>query len=288
MTVCLTAPNGETLIGTGLPTVLINDQLRVLDQLPEIFDQLFHNEVGGLIDLARAGYQSGLDMVDILIYHPELNEVDLLPRIVHQLNKEVGCPISLDSRNPQALEAALTELKPFNAVINSVTAEKEVLDIILPIAKKFDAVLVGMPIGDKYGLPKTVDERLYEANIIVETCEGFGISRDRILMDGVVLASAAEPESFQITLESLKAYRDRFGVATILGIGNAGFGMPKPTVVDLAYLIGAIPWGLNSALVNPHTIGLVETVRAMDFLVNNDIAGRRYIQWYRKNKKPTH
>jgi hypothetical protein len=64
--------------------------------------------------------------------------------------------------------------------------------------------------------------------------------------------------------------------------------MPKPTVVDLAYLIGAIPWGLNSALVNPHTIGLVETVRAMDFLVNNDIAGRRYIQWYRKNKKPTH
>jgi len=86
-------------------------------------------------------------------------------------------------------------------------------------------------------------------------------------------------------LESLQAYRDQLGVASILGIGNAGFGMPTPTVIDLAFLIGAIPWGLNAALVNPKTRGLIETVRAMDFLINHDIAGKRYIQWYRKNRK---
>jgi 5-methyltetrahydrofolate--homocysteine methyltransferase len=285
MTTRLTSPNGEIFIGKEFPTVLINDQLRVIDQLPEILDQLIHNDVSSLIELAKSGYQNGLDMVDILIYHPDLNEVELLPRITYQINKEIGCPIALDSRNTQALEASLTELKNYNAVINSVTAEKEVLEAILPIAKKFNAALVGMPIGDKYGLPKTVAERLYEANVIVEACEGMGISRDQILMDGVVLASAAEPDSFQITARSLMAYRDELSVATILGIGNAGFGMPKPTILDLAYLIGAIPWGLNAALVNPHTKGLVETVRAMDFLVNNDIGGKRYINWYRKNKK---
>lgn len=285
MTTRLTSPNGEILIGKGYPTVLINDQLRVLDQSPEIFEKLMNNEVGGLIELAKNGFQYGLDMVDILIYHPELDEVELLPRIVHQINKVVGCPIMLDTRNPQALEAALKEIQPFQAVINSVTAEKEMLEVILPIAKKFDAVVVGMPIGDKYGLPKTLPERLYEANVIIEACEGTGISRNRILMDGVVLASAAEPDSFQVTVESLKAYQDQFGVATILGIGNAGFGMPTPTVIDLAFLIGAIPWGLNAALVNPKTKGLIETVRAMDFLVNHDIAGKRYIHWYRKNRK---
>jgi 5-methyltetrahydrofolate--homocysteine methyltransferase len=285
MTTRLTSPNGEILIGKGHPTVLINDQLRVLDQSPEIFEKLMNNEVDGLIELAKNGFQHGLDMVDILIYHPELDEVELLPRIVQQINKVVGCPIMLDTRNPQALEAALKEIQPFQAVINSVTAEKEMLEVILPIAKKFNAVLVGMPIGDRYGLPKTLPERLYEANVIIEACEGIGISRDRILMDGVVLASAAEPNSFQITVESLNAYQDQFGVATILGIGNAGFGMPTPTVIDLAFLIGAIPWGLNSALVNPKTKGLIETVRAMDFLVNNDIAGKRYIHWYRKNRK---
>jgi len=285
MTTRLLSPNGEFLIGKGYPTVLINDQLRVLDQSPEVFEKLMNNEVDGLIELAKNGFQHGLDMVDILIYHPELDEVELLPRIVHQINKVVGCPMMLDTRNPQALEAALKEIQPFQAVINSVTAEKEMLDVILPIAKKFDAVVVGMPIGDKYGLPKTLPERLYEANVIIEACEGTGISRNRILMDGVVLASAAEPDSFHVTVESLNAYQDQFGVATILGIGNAGFGMPTPTVIDLAFLIGAIPWGLNSALVNPKTRGLIETVRAMDFLVNHDSGGKRYIHWYRKNRK---
>lgn len=285
MTTCLTSPIGEIQFGKGHPTVLINDQLRVLDQSPEILEKLALHEVDGLIELAKNGFQHGLDMVDILIYHPELDEVDLLPRIVHHINKEVGCPIMLDTRFPQALEAALEEIRPYQAVINSVTAEKEMLEVILPIAKKFDAVIVGMPIGDRYGLPKTLPERLYEANVIIEACEGTGISRNRILMDGVVLASAAEPDSFRVTLESLKAYQDKFGVATILGIGNAGFGMPTPTIIDLAFLIGAIPWGLNSALVNPKTKGLIETVRAMDFLVNHDVAGKRYIQWYRKNRK---
>ena len=285
MTTRLTSPNGEILIGKGYPTVLINDQLRVLDQSPEVFEKLMNKEVDGLIELAKNGFQHGLDMVDILIYHPELDEVELLPRIVHQINKVVGCSMMLDTRNPQALEAALKEIQPFQAVINSVTAEKEMLEVILPIAKKFDAVVVGMPIGDRYGLPKTLPERLYEANVIIEACEGTGISRNRILMDGIVLASAAEPDSFHVTVESLKAYQDQFGVATILGIGNAGFGMPTPTVIDLAFLISAIPWGLNAALVNPKTRGLIETVRAMDFLVNHDSGGKRYIHWYRKNRK---
>ncbi len=285
MTVRLTAPNGEVLIAHGLPTVLINDQLRVLDQSPEIFDQLSRFEIDGIVEMAKTGIQAGLDMLDILIYHPELNETELLPRIVSRVNREIGCPISLDTRNLEALEAALQENSPNIAMINSVTAEKSSLETILPLVEKYHCVVVGMPIGDCYGLPKTVAERLYEANVIVEACQDLGISRDQILMDGVVLASAAEPDSFQVTLESLKAYKDQLNVATILGIGNAGFGMPKPTVVDLAYLVGAIPWGLNAALVNPSTTGLIETVRAMDFLVNSDIAGRRYIHWYRQNRK---
>lgn len=285
MTTRLTSPGGEIEIGHGLPTVLINDQLRVLDQSPYIFEQLQNMEIDGIVDLAKRGSHLGTDLLDLLITHPDLDEVELLPRIVYRLNQEIGCPISLDTRNIEALEAALEENSPYIAIINSTTAEKESLERILPVAKKYNAVVVGMPIGDMYGLPKTVGERLYEAGVIIKACEDSSIARDRILMDGVVLASAAEPDSFQVTLESLEAYRDQLQVSTILGIGNAGFGMPTPTVIDLAFLIGAIPWGLNSALVNPDTLGLVQTVRAMDFLVNNDFGGKRYIQWYRQNKK---
>jgi cobalamin-dependent methionine synthase I len=155
----------------------------------------------------------------------------------------------------------------------------------LPIAKKFGSVVVGMPIGHLYGLPKKASERLAEARVIVEACEGIGIPREDIVMDAICLASSADPNSFQVTMETLRLFHQDLGVSTTLGIGNAGHGMPEPTVIDLAYLVGGIPWGLDSALVNPATPGLIETVQAMDFLAGNDPTGRRYIQNYRARKK---
>ncbi len=285
MSTKLTSPNGELLIGADLPTVLINDQLRIMDQSPVIFEQLLSMNLDGILEIATQGFHAGMDMVDILVFHPELNEIELLPRISRLINEKIGCPISLDSRNTEALEASLIEIQPYTAIINSVTANKKSLESILPLVKKYKTCVIGMPIGDTYGLPKTVEERIFEANIIIEACEGMGISKDRIVMDGVCLASSAEPDSFRITMESLKAFHEVLGVSTTLGIGNAGFGMPTPTVIDLAYLIAGVPWGLDSALVNPATNGLVETVRAIDFLDGSDSSGRRYIQWYRKMKK---
>jgi 5-methyltetrahydrofolate--homocysteine methyltransferase len=285
MTTTLSAPNGEIQFGPGLPTALINDQLRIMDQSPTIFEQLREGILDGLLELARWGQEIGTDLVDILVFHPDLDEVDLLPRVAARVKDEVGCPISLDSRNPQALEAALGALRPYNAMINSVTAENDSLNMILPIAKKYGAVVVGMPIGHFRGIPKKSGERLSEARVIVEACEGIGIPRENVVMDAICLASSVDPDSFQVTMETLRLFHGELGVSTTLGIGNAGHGMPEQTVIDLAYLVGGIPWGLDSALVNPATRGLVETVRAMDFLAGKDPAGRRYIQNYRKHKK---
>jgi 5-methyltetrahydrofolate--homocysteine methyltransferase len=284
MTTVLTAPNGEVKFGPGWPTALINDQLRIMDQSEAILNMLLEGDLDGLIDLARWGQTMGVDLVDVLVMHADLDEVELLPRIAARLKDEIGCPVSLDSRNPQALEAALEELLPWKSMINSVTAEQDSLETILPIAKKYGAVVVGMPIGHLYGLPKKASERLAEAKVILAACDGIGIPREDIVLEAICMASSAEPDSFQETIETLGLFHHELGVSTILGIGNAGYGMPEPTVIDLAYLVSAIPWGLDAALVNPATQGLIETVRAVDFLVGADPVGRRYIQNFRKRK----
>lgn len=281
----LSGPNTTIEIGPGRPTVLINDQLRIMDQSADILEELTAGNLDGILELARWGQEIGTDMVDILVFHPDLDELDLLPRIVRRVKDEIGCPISLDSRNPQALEAALVELKPYKALINSVTAEKDSLDLILPIARKYGAAVVGMPIGHQFGMPKTAEGRLAEAAVIVDACLGIGMPREDVVVDAICLASSAEPDSFGVTLETLQRLHDELFVATTLGIGNAGYGMPEATVIDLAYLVGSIPAGLDSALVNPATSGLVQTVRAMDFLAGLDAGGRRYIQHYRARKK---
>lgn len=283
----LTSRNGTLEFGPGLPTLLINDQLRVMDQSPEVLAELQEGRIDKLIDLARFGQQVGTDMVDILINHLDLDETDLLPKIALAVHEEIGCPISLDSRDPQALDAALSALQPHKALINSVTAETDSLETLLPLAAKHGAAVVGMPIGHLHGMPKTVEGRLAEARVILESAMAYGIPREDLVIDAICLASAAEPGSMQVTLETLSALHRELEVTTILGIGNAGFGMPDQTRVDLAYLLAAVPWGLDAALVDPATPGLIESVRAIDFLVALDPYGLRYIDHFRAKRQDT-
>jgi 5-methyltetrahydrofolate--homocysteine methyltransferase len=277
----LTSSTGTTEFGPGLPTLLINDQLRVMDQAPEVLAELQEGKLNRLLELARIGQEVGVDMVDILVNHPDLDELALLPEIVVAVHDEIGCPIALDSSNPDALEAALSALRPYKALINSVTAEADSLQTLLPIAGAYGAAIVGMPIGHIHGMPRTSEGRLAETRVILQAAEDHGIPRDDIVIDAICLASSAEPGSMQVTLNTLSALHQDLGVATILGIGNAGFGMPDQTRIDLAYLLAAVPWGLDAALVDPSTPGLVEGVRAVDFLTGRDAYGKRYIQHYR-------
>lgn len=276
----LTSRQGTLAFGPGLPTVLINDQLRVLDQAPQVLEELRAGRFDRLIALAQWGARVGTGMVDILINHPDLDEAALLPALAVAVHDAVGCPIALDSRHPQALTAALAALRPHKALINSITAEDGMADTLLPIARAFGAAVILMPIGPAHGLPKTVEGRLAELEGLLAAAERHGIPRADIVVDTICLASSAEPDSLRVTLETTRAV-SAMGLATVLGIGNAGYGMPQPTYIDLAYLIAAIPWGLDAALVNPATQGLVETVRAIDFLAGNDPYGRRYLQHYR-------
>ncbi len=280
----LTSRNGTLEIGVGHPTVLINDQLRVMDQSPEVLEQLKFGQIDMLIELARQGHQIGTAMVDILLVNLDLDELDLLPRVAQAVHDQIGCPVSLDTRHAEALEATLEVMQPYKCLLNSVSAEQEPLAEMLPIAARYGAAVVVMPLGDD-GIPDTVEGRIEKTETILDASDALGIPRDDLIVDAICMASSAAPDSMQITLETLNVLANEMGLTTTLGIGNAGFGMPDQTVIDLAFLIAAIPWGLHSALVDPKTAGLVETVRAIDFLTNRDAYGARYIQHYRDRQK---
>jgi len=281
----LTSRNGLIEFGPGFPTLLINDQLRVMDQDPEVLQELRYGKFDQLMDIARAGIEKGFQVVDILINHPDLDETVLLPKIARRINEELGCFISLDTRNPEALDAALAAIRPTKALINSVTAEAPLLENLLPLARKYGAALVGLPIGTNCGIPDTANGRLEQTRIILDAAQAIGISKEDVVIDAICLASSAAPDTFKTTLDTLSGLHRELGLSTILGIGNAGFGMPAPTWIDLAYILGAIPSGLDSALANPATEGMVQSVLALDFLVGNDPVGKRYIKYYRAHNK---
>jgi 5-methyltetrahydrofolate--homocysteine methyltransferase len=207
------------------------------------------------------------------------------------VHDKVGCPVGLDTRNAQALEAGLDALRPHKAIHWTVTAEEEVLSALLPIDKRFGAVVCGMPMG-RYSrqVPMTAEGRLAEARVIVDACLGIGIPREDIVIDAICMSAATlEPDAMRVALDTVRLVHEELGVTTQLGIGNAGHGLPDQTRFDLAHLLAAMPYGLDVALVNPATEGLVECVRAMDFMLGIDPAGKRYLaHWRAQRHKPGH
>lgn len=282
----LTSRLGTLEYGPGKPTMLINDQLYVINRPDSIIEPLSKGNTDYFMQLARWGYSAGMDMTAILLTHPEINEVELLPRLARAIHDEIGTPVGLDTRNAEAIEAALSELQPYKSIIWTVTAEQQLLDTLLPIAKRYGAAVAGMPMG-RYSMhvPMTAEERVAEAMVIIEACEGYGIPREDVVIDAVCMpVGLLEPKAYQITLETIAAL-NKMGIATQLGIGNSGSDMPDPKHISLSYMLGAMSWGLDSAFINPGIDGLIESVRAMDMLTERDPSCRRYLRHWRSSQK---
>lgn len=281
----LTSFEGTLSFGKGHPTMLINDQLHVINKPESIINPLKEGKIDYFLELARWGKSIGTDMTAILITHPEIDEVGLLPKLAKSILQETGLPVGLDTRNPEALEAALSAIAPYKSIIWTVTAEEPVLASLLPIAKKYNAVVAGMPMGlSGSGLPMTIPDRIAAANKIIDTCLEFGIPKEDIVIDAICMPAALlEKDSYRITLETTKILHE-MGITTQLGVGNSSSNMPNREAIDLSYLLGALPWGLDAAMINPGIHGLIANVRAMDILTERDPDSRRFLKHYRSSK----
>jgi 5-methyltetrahydrofolate--homocysteine methyltransferase len=280
----LTSTNGKLTFGKGHPAMLINDQLHVINKPDSIIEPISKGNIDYFLELAKWGKSSGADMTAILITHPEIDEVNLLPKLAKSIHEETKMPVGLDTRNAEAIEAALAELSPYKSIIWTVTAEQSVLETLLPIAKKYNAVVAGMPTGlSGSGVPMTVEERMAAAKKIIDTCLEFGIPKEDIVIDAICMPVALlQNNSFRITLETI-ALLSEMGITSQLGIGNAGSNMPMRDPIHLAYLLGALSWGLDAAFINPGIQGLISSVRAMDMLTERDPDCKRFIKHYRNS-----
>jgi hypothetical protein len=61
--------------------------------------------------------------------------------------------------------------------------------------------------------------------------------------------------------------------------------MPNPRMLDLAYFVAGVSWGLDVAMIDPFTPLLPWMTKAMDFLMGIDPAGKGYLNHYRALRK---
>ena len=218
--------------------------------------------------------ESGAKILDINMGMSGIDEKSMMLTVLDEVANITSLPLSIDSSHVDVIEAALRRY-PGRALINSISFEKVKVESLLPIAWKYGAMFILLPLSDE-GLPKSLDEKISIINEIVDRALKMGMRKEDIVVDGLVATVAANPLAAKETLQTIR-YCKEHDLATICGLSNISFGLPERMNVNSAFLTMAIMEGLTMAIANPNQEMLVNAAFSSDILMAKDGADLQYI-----------
>ena len=222
----------------------------------------------------------GAMMLDVNMGAPLVDEAALLAEAVRLIQRLTDVPLCIDSSIVEALEAGLAAYEG-KALVNSVTAEDERMEMILPLVKKYGAAVIALPNDDKE-IPEDPQRRFELTEYIVDKATGtYGIPIEDIVIDPLAMPIGADSQMVVRTLETIHLIADRIGVNMTLGASNVSFGMPDRHTLNSVFLPMAMGAGLTSAIMDARTPSIVTAVKAGDLMLGNDEWGMAWISAHR-------
>lgn len=282
MQTILSYKDRQVLIGPDQPFVIIGERINPTRR-KKFAETMAQGDFSLVQEDARKQVAAGAQVLDINAGIPGGDEPALLRAAVEAVLQVVQVPLCLDSANPEALQAAL-EIYPGKALINSTTAEQEMMGRVLPLAKKYGAAVIGV-ITDETGIPATPQARLEVARKLLERAAQFGIPAEDVIVDCLALTVSADHTAGRVTLDSLQLVQEELGVNLSLGASNVSFGLPDRKIINTAYLALAIGRGLTAAITDPTVPEVRTTLLACDTLMGHDEFAMGWIKAYRKRVK---
>ncbi|MBP5555030.1 MAG: homocysteine S-methyltransferase family protein [Lachnospiraceae bacterium] len=228
-----------------------------------------------ILQFATEQEENGAGVLDINVGMGGIDEGAMMLRVIDEVTQATSLPLCLDSSSPEILEAALRHY-PGRALVNSVSLEPAKFERLLPTVAKYGAVFILLPLSEK-GLPKDLDEKKEIIDIIYKRAVELGLTKDNIVVDGLVQTVGADQSQGVKTLETIRYAHDN-GFATITGLSNISFGLPERSYVNSTFLTLAIANGLTMAISNPGQELLVAAARATDLLLNKPESDIAYIE----------
>jgi len=240
-------------------------------------DALRNGDLDYILKVAVEEVDAGANILDVNIGLPDIDEKEIMVRLIKELQGILDVPLQIDSSDPEVIEAALRYYNG-TAIVNSVNGEAEVLEKTLPAVKKYGAAVIGLTMDDN-GIPDTAAGRFAVAERIVNKAAEFGISRDKIIIDCLTLTASAQQEGVKETLKALNMVKEKLGVKTTLGVSNVSFGLPARPVLNRTFLSMALYQGLNLPIIDPNDNEMMADVKAAAVLNNIDQGAADYIEY---------
>jgi 5-methyltetrahydrofolate--homocysteine methyltransferase len=280
----ITRNNAQVIISPSRPTVVIGERINPTGK-DWLKQALLAGDLSVVANLAREQVAAGARVIDVNVAMPGVNEAEMLPRAVEVVQQAVDAPLCLDTNNTAALGAALAVCDG-KVIVNSVNGEPERLEAILPLVRERGAAVIGLTMDKESGLPKSVGKRVEIAARILEAAQAAGIPKSDLIIDCLTLAVSAEQAVGQMALDTMQHVSRELELNVNMGVSNISFGLPERPLLNATFIAMAAAAGLTCAIINPHSVPVMEALLAADVLLGRDRRAMGFLRYYRAHKKP--
>jgi hypothetical protein len=208
------------------------------------------------------------------------------------IQKVAGIPLSIDSSDPEILEAGLAACDKARGkpLVNSVSLERSAF---IPIAARAGACVIAGATGE-LRMPESTDERVGNIALLMEKLQAAGIGLADIFLDPLVYPVSVDVRNGLMVIDAVKALRSRYGktIHFAPGLSNVSFGLPKRNIINQVFARLCLDAGCDGGIVDPMQIndrilaavdyGVEGTRLARELLLGNDEFGMNYITAFKE------
>ena len=269
----LASRSKTVFIGRDLPTRLIGERINPTGRkklAAEIRNGSFISVKREAIEQTQAGAQ----ILDVNMGVAGIDQEEAMAKAVMEISQLVNTPLAIDTSDAKALEAGL-KAYPGRALINSVSAEPDRLKYFIPLAKRYGAAILCLPLSEE-GIPKKAEDRLVVAQKIIAEAKKYGLKDSDFLLDALVMTIAADKDACNEVLETLRLYRKHIGAPTTMGLSNISFGLPNRPLINSTFFAMCLAAGLDAPIMNPYDDSMQNVLSAASALLGKDPSGRDY------------
>mgnify|MGYP000229590054 FL=1 len=273
----------EITIGFDSPFCVIGERINPTGR-KLLAAEMAAGDYSRVLSDALAQVEAGATMLDVNAGIPMADEPAILAKAIQLVQDTVDVPLAIDSSIVAALEAGLSVYKG-KPLVNSVTGEEERLEVVLPLVKKYGAAVVAIS-NDETGISEDPNVRYEVAKKIVERAADYGIPREDVVVDPLIMPVGAINMAGRSALDLIIRLRNELKVNTTCGASNISFGLPNRHGMNAAFLSMAAGAGMTSAIMNPLHAEEMTGIMGANVMNGNDPECRRWIQKFREPVVP--
>ena len=266
----LASRSKTVVIDKDLPTRLIGERINPTGR-KKLAAEIREGSLLSVKKEAVNQTKAGAHLLDVNMGVGGIDQAAAMKRAISEISQISDAPLAIDTGDAKALEAGLRTY-PGRALINSVSAEKDRLRDFLPLAKKYGAAILCLPITED-GVPKTAKDRIAVVHTIIEAAKKHGLADGDFLLDALVMTVSAQANACQEVLATLQGYRQEFGYPSTMGLSNISFGLPNRPLINSTFFAMCLTAGLDAPIMNPYDDAMQNALMASAALLGKDPNG---------------